>query len=67
MIAGEKLGQADHQRWKEVMREVRQCPADSTGALQWRYTYADIPLTSRHDVPASTVGQCSIHYLSVIH
>mmetsp|Transcript_28613 Transcript_28613/g.70547 ORF Transcript_28613/g.70547 Transcript_28613/m.70547 type:complete len:1443 (+) Transcript_28613:253-4581(+) len=44
----------DHQRIKEMLREVRQCPSDSTGALHWRYTHADIPLTSSDNVPATT-------------
>lgn len=54
MISGEKLGCETHQRWKQVLREVRDCPADGTGSMAWRYTFADIPLTALDDVPAST-------------
>ena len=53
-ILGEKMGSWDHQRMKEVLREVRQCPSDATGALHWRYTHADVPLTSADNVPAKT-------------
>lgn len=53
-VLGEKMGGGDHQRLKEVLREIRQCPADATGAVHWRSTYADIPLTAADNVPAET-------------